>query len=77
MLTDDQLIQELKNLEKKIKRLRREVTAKSRASKGGMKEEREAAVQRILGSETDFYSWEIEKKMITKKRIEDIESSGY
>ena len=76
MLTDDQLIQELKNLEKKIKRLRREVTAKSRASKGGMKEEREAAVQRILGSETDFYSWEIEK-MITKKRIEDIESSGY
>ena len=77
MLTDDQLIQELKNLEKKIKRLRREVTAKSRASKEGMKEEREAAVQRILGSETDFYSWEIEKKMMTKKRIEDIESSGY
>jgi len=72
VLSNNQLIQELESLEGRIKKLREEISAKTKVRQTEMKEKREAAVQRILGSETDFNSWETEKKTIIKKRIGDI-----
>ena|GEM_PF-2669992 len=78
MITKERLIERLSDLEREIKRLKGEVQSSKGVIESKLKlEERRAAINGVLGIESDFGSWVEEKERIIEKRVEDIETSRH
>lgn len=76
MITKERLIERLSKLGREIEQLKAEVQNSEGVMESKLElEERGAAINRILGIESDFGSWAEEKERIIKKRVEDIETS--